>query len=218
MASTRRIGSERSATRDSILKAAVQVLQEQGAQALTASQIALKAGVKPHLVHYYFRTIDDLVLELVRTHGALGLKNTARAIASDEPLRALWELEMGFKWGVVAMELGSLAVHRDVVRKEMMRYIEDIRSLQAEGIARHFQLRDVDSPFPPLAITLMIAAIARQIVREKAYNVSLGHEEMIGVVEDMLSRLPNASARAPSAKRSPISRRGAQKRPSGAKS
>jgi AcrR family transcriptional regulator len=202
MASTRRIGSETSATRDSIVKAAVQVLQDQGAQALTASQIALKAGVKPHMVHYYFRTIDDLVLELVRTHGALGLKNTARAIASDEPLRALWELEMGYKWGVVAMELSSLAFHRDVVRAEMMRYIEDIRSLQAEGIARHFQLRGVDSPFPPVAITLMIAAIARQIVREKAFDVSLGHEEMIGVVEDMLSRLPNAGARAPSRKRS----------------
>ena len=210
MASTRRIGSERSATRDSILKAAVQVLQEQGAQALTASQIALTAGVKPHLVHYYFRTIDDLVLELVRTHGALGLKNTARAIASDEPLRALWELEMGYKWSVVAMELSSLAVHRDVVRKEMMRYIEDIRGLQAEGIARHFQLRGVDSPFPPLAITLMIAAIARQIVREQAYNVSLGHQAMIGVVEDLLSRLPNARARAPAAKRT--------KRPSASKS
>src|SRR5207249_345285 len=219
------IGSETSAMRESIIKAAVQVLQEQGAQALTASQIALKAGVKPHLVHYYFRTIDDLVLELVRTLGALGLKNTARAIASDEPLRALWELEMSYKWGVVAMELGSLAVHRDVVRKEMMRYIEDIRSLQAEGIARHFQLRGFDSPFPALVITLMIAAIARQIVREKAYNVSLGHEEMIGVVEDLLSRLPNASARARSAKRSFTSRRGAKsssqqhkKRPSAAKS
>ena len=214
MASTRRIGSETSATRDSIIKAAVQVLQDQGAQALTASQIALKAGVKPHLVHYYFRTIDDLVLELVRGHGALGLKNTARAIASDEPLRALWELEMGFKWGVVAMELGSLAVHRDVVRAEMMRYIEDMRSLQAEGIARHFQIRGVDSPFPPLAITVMIAAIARQIVREKAFNVSLGHEEMIGVVEDLLSQLPNASARPAPGKRSSTSAKGRRPRSS----
>ena len=88
------------------------LLDAAGKSAKTVSLEAAVFGadVKPHLVHYYFRTIDDLVLELVRTHGALGLKNTARAIASDEPLRALWELEMSYKWGVVAMELGSLAV------------------------------------------------------------------------------------------------------------
>lgn len=194
MASTRRIGSENSATRDSIMKAAIKVLQEHGAQALTASQIAEKAGVKAHLVHYYFRSIDDLVMELVRTHGALGLKNTARAIASDEPLRALWDIEMGYKWGIVATELGNLAVHRPAVRTEMMRYIEDMRNLQAEAIARHFQLRGFESPFPPLAITLMIAAIARQMWREKAFNVSLGHAEMIAVVEGMLAQLPNATS------------------------
>jgi TetR/AcrR family transcriptional regulator len=192
MASTRRIGSETSATRELILQGAIQVLQDQGARALTASQIASKAGVKPHLVHYYFRSVDDLVLELVRTHGALGLKNTARAIASDEPIRALWDIEMSFKWGIVAMELGNLAVHNDAVRSEMMRYIEDMRSLQAEAIDRHFQLRGFESPFPPVAITQMITAIARQIWREKIFNVSLGHEEMIAVVEDLLNRLPKA--------------------------
>src|ERR1044072_6788245 len=102
-ASTRRIGSQTSATRDAILKAAVQVLQEVGAAGLTANSVAKKAGVKAHMVHYYFRSIDDLVLALVRQHGALGPKNTARAIASDEPLRALWEIETAYQWSTVAM-------------------------------------------------------------------------------------------------------------------
>jgi AcrR family transcriptional regulator len=195
MAATRRIGSETSATRDAIIKAAVEVLQDEGAQGLTAGQIAQKAGVKPHLIHYYFRTIDDLILELVRVHGDLGIKNSARAIASDEPLRALWELEMAFRWSVVAMELGALAAHREVVRAEMMRSIEQIRGLQAEAIERHFQLRGIESPFPPLAITMMISAIARQLAREKAFNVTLGHREMIAVVEDLLAQLPNRSQR-----------------------
>ena len=212
MASTRRIGSENSATRDSIMKAAIKVLQERGAQALTASQIAEMAGVKAHLVHYYFRSIDDLVLELVRTHGVLGLKNTARAIASDEPLRALWDIEMGFKWGIVATELSNLAVHRPTLRAQMMRYIEDMRSLQAEAIARHFQLRGFESPFPPLAITIMIAAIARQIWREKDFEVSLGHAEMIAVVEAMLDELPNAGSK-PTTKRSVANEDGEVKRP-----
>lgn len=188
-ASNRRIGSQTSAGRDEILKAAILVLQEEGAASLTASNVAKKAGVKAHMVHYYFRSMEDLVLALIRQHGALGLKNTARAIASDEPLRALWEVETSFKWMSVAIELSAFAVHREIARTEMMRYIEDMRSLQAEGIKRHFQLRGIECPIPPMALTIMVAGIARQIGREKEFNVSLGHDEMTAVVEEFLNSL-----------------------------
>lgn len=193
-ASTRRIGSQTSAARDAILKAAAKVLQEEGAGSLTAGSVAKRAGVKAHMVHYYFRSIDDLVLALVRQHGALGLKNTARAIASDEPLRALWEIEIAYKWSIVAMELGMFAARHEAVGAEMTRSIQDIRTLQAEGIKRYFQLRGIDCPISPMALTIMIAGIARQMVREKEFNVSLGHEEMTAVVEAFLEQLPKRTA------------------------
>lgn len=186
MASTRRIGSQTSATREAILKAAALVLLEDGAAGLTAGNVAKKAGLKGHMVHYYFRSIDDLVLALVRQHAALGLKNTARAIASEEPLRALWEVEIAFKWGIVAMEFGNFAARHDKVRAEMARAIEDLRSLQTEGIARHFERRQIEPPMPPMALTIMLSSIARQIVREKEFGVSLGHDEMTAVIEKML--------------------------------
>jgi AcrR family transcriptional regulator len=189
MASTRRIGSQTSATREAIIKAAALVLLEDGAAGLTAASVAKKAGLKAHMVHYYFRSIDDLVLALVSQHATLGLKNTARAIASDEPLRALWEIEIAFKWGIVAMEFSNFAARHEKVRTEMTRAIEDLRRLQAEGIARHFEKRGIEPPLPPMALTIMVSSIARQIVREKEFNVSLGHEEMIEVVEKFLDSL-----------------------------
>lgn len=191
--STRRIGAQNSAGRDAILKAAIGVLQEEGAAGLTASNVAKRADVKAHMVHYYFRSIEDLVLALIRQHGSLGLKNTARAIASDEPLRALWEVETSFKWMSVAMELSNIAIRREDMKAEMMRYIEDMRNLQAEGIQRHFQLRGIECAVPPMALTIMVAGIARQIVREKEFDVSLGHDEMAAVVETFLENLKPAS-------------------------
>lgn len=190
--STRRIGAQNSAGRDAILKAAIGVLQEEGAAGLTASNVAKRADVKAHMVHYYFRSIEDLVLALIRQHGSLGLKNTARAIASDEPLRALWEVETSFKWMSVAMELSNIAIRREDMRAEMTRYIEDMRNLQAEGIQRHFQLRGIECAVPPMALTIMVAGIARQIVREKEFDVSLGHDEMATVVEMFLENLKPA--------------------------
>lgn len=207
MVSTRRIGSQTSATRDAILAAATQVLQEEGAGALTASNVAKRIGVKAHMVHYYFRSMEELVLALVRQHGILGLKNTARAIASDEPLRALWTVETAYKWSIVAMELSTFALHHETVGAEMMRYIEDMRALQADGIARHFELEGIDCPIPPMAITIMISAIARQIQREKEYNVSLGHDDMFKVVNDFLDSLASGSGSKAGAKEQPARRR-----------
>jgi AcrR family transcriptional regulator len=190
MASTRRLGSENSATRAAILKAALEVLQDQGGGHFTASAIARRAGLKPHMVHYYFRTIDDVVLALVKTLGATGLKNSARAIASDNPLKALWDIEMGSKSSVAIMELGALAVHREDIRAEMGRYIEQLRTIQAEAVARYLELRGIDPPIPPMSLTLVIAAIARQMVREKDFGVSLGHAELTAAVEAMLAGTP----------------------------
>jgi len=85
MASKRRIGSETSATRAAILKAALQVLQERGSSHFTASEIARKAGVKPHMIHYYFRTIDDLVPAL-REMAPIAARNIGAMIGDCDVL------------------------------------------------------------------------------------------------------------------------------------
>ena len=197
MASNRRIGSEHSATRAAILKAAIAVLQDEGGGQFTASNIARRAGLKPHMVHYYFRTLDDVVLELVKTLGETGLKNSARAIASDNPLKAIWEIELGSRSNVAIMALGAIAVHREDIRQEMARHIEALRSVQAEAIARFFALRGIEPPASPMALTLIVAGIARQMVRERDFSVSLGHAEVTAAVEEALCALAAPKANRP---------------------
>jgi AcrR family transcriptional regulator len=199
MASTRRIGSENSETRTAILKAALDVLQDKGGGHFTASAIAKRAGLKAHMVHYYFRSIDDLVLALVKMLGATGLKNSARAIATDNPLKAIWDIELGSKLNVAVMELGTLAVHRADIRAEMGRYVEELRIIQGEAVARFLELRGIAAPVPPMALTMVISAIARQLVRERDFGVSLGHAELEEAVEALLTNFPTAKAMAPPA-------------------
>lgn len=188
MSSQRRIGSERSKSRSAILMGAIEVLQHEGAAGLTANQIAKAAGVKPHLVHYYFRSIDDLIAELVSTLGAKGMANMEQALESDEPLRALWDIEISTNWGVAAMELATLALHRDEARAGMMHFIEEVRRIQAKAIERHFELQGRKCPVAPLALAIMIVSAARQIVREKSYGVTLGHAEILAGIEGLLEQ------------------------------
>ncbi len=55
---------------------------EEGYAAVTSRRVAAQAGLKPQLVHYYFRTMDDLFLAAYRRRAEQGLERLAQALAS----------------------------------------------------------------------------------------------------------------------------------------
>jgi AcrR family transcriptional regulator len=66
MTSVRRIGAPDAKNRSVLLDAAEQLMLEEGYAAVTSRRVAEKAALKPQLVHYYFRTMDDLFLAAFR--------------------------------------------------------------------------------------------------------------------------------------------------------
>ena len=73
MASARRIGAPDAKNRGVLLDAAEQLLLEEGYAAVTSRRVAERAGLKPQLVHYYFRTMEDLFLAVFRRRAEEGL-------------------------------------------------------------------------------------------------------------------------------------------------
>src|SRR5258707_5844689 len=90
MTSSRRIGAPDAKNRVVLLDAAEQLLLEEGYAAVTSRRVADAAGLKPQLVHYYFRTMEDLFLEEFRRRAEEGLGVLATALESPHPLWALW--------------------------------------------------------------------------------------------------------------------------------
>lgn len=195
MASRRRLGLENSATRDSILEAAAKVLVEEGVAALTSRRVSQRAGVKSQLVHYYFRTMGDLMVAVIRRAGDEALKSAVRAAASLEPLREIWELESKARASAVYIELAALGKHNEQIREEIVRYAEQGRAFQAEAIDQHFKVQGINVPIHPLAAAFFMSAAARLLVRERASGMSLGHREAEAVVEKWLLELSNANKR-----------------------
>src|ERR1700746_1245156 len=66
MTSARRSGAPDAEARGRLLDAAEQLMIEEGYAAVTSRRLAHKAGLKPQLVHYYFRTMEELFLEVFR--------------------------------------------------------------------------------------------------------------------------------------------------------
>jgi TetR/AcrR family transcriptional regulator len=191
MASSRRLGSKNSAIRAAMIDAAAQVLKEEGFAGLTSRQVAQRAGVKTQLVHYYFRTMDDLTVALARRIGDESIKSLARIAASDDPLQKLWNIEAHIKESALAMEFVSMAMHHEAMRDEVVRYGDQVRSIQTEAIQRYFERNEITPPIPPIAIVFLIGAARQLMVREKALGISQGHGEVLAVAEDWLHRLMN---------------------------
>ena len=89
--SVRRMGAENSPTRSVLLDLAEQLMISEGYAAVGVRRVAREAGVAPALIHYYFRTLDDLFLAMLRRNAERELESLREIAASARPLHALWE-------------------------------------------------------------------------------------------------------------------------------
>src|SRR5690606_33732827 len=85
-------GSVDTDARSRLIEATAQIMREEGYAAATSRRVAARAGVKQALVYYYFPTMDDLFVEVLRTGAEAALERMRTALTDDDPLRALWEL------------------------------------------------------------------------------------------------------------------------------
>lgn len=187
MASARRIGAEDSETRAVLLDAAQRLLLEEGGAAVTSRRVAAAAGVKPPLVHYYFRTMDELLLAMFRRGAEANLARQAAALASDRPLRALWEVSTDPRATAVTLELMAMARQRPAIRLEIAAYAERFRAEQIEGLEPI--LADRDPALAPEVAAVLMVALAQLLVLEDGLGVTRGHAEALALVDRFLARL-----------------------------
>ena len=190
MTSARRIGAPDAKNRGVLLDAAEQLMLEEGYAAVTSRRVADKAGLKPQLVHYYFRTMDDLFLAVFRRRAEQGLQLQARALDSPQPLWALWRFSTNPSTTRLTMEFMGLANHRKVLRAEIAYYAERFRDEQNKAMTAALQRYGVnDSDVPPIVWTVFATSVSRVLVMEQALGMSSGHAEMLGFCEQWLRRL-----------------------------
>jgi AcrR family transcriptional regulator len=191
------MGAPDSKTRAALLDVTAQIMIEEGYAAATSRRVAAKAGVKPALVHYYFRTMDDLFLALFQKGAETNLKRYEEALASVQPLRAFWELSSEPADTVLLFEFQALANHRKAIRTEIADYAERFRALQVKALTDLLAGAGLNTDaVPPAAVALIIAGISRILIAEDVLGVTTGHPETLGLIERYLTQLEPAPATA----------------------
>lgn len=169
-----------------LIEAAVDVIRTEGYAALTARRLAEKVGLKRQIVHYYFRTVEELLLSVVRFYGDRGLARFAEVIRRD-PLRVIWEVPADSSSTTFAFM--AMASHRPAVKAEMIRYMDEFRKLQTEAIADYFASRGIEPSLPPAALAIMLQSVSQALASEASMGATRGHKETRAAIEAMLKTL-----------------------------
>ena len=190
MTAARRIGAPDAKNRSVLLDAAEQLMLEEGYAAVTSRRVAEKAGLKPQLVHYYFRTMDDLFLDAFRRRAEHGLWLQAQALQSPQPLWALWQFSIDPAATALTMEYVALANHRKALKAEIAYYAERFREEQRKAVSTALKRYGMDpDEVPPLMWSVLITSVSRVLVMEQALGMSAGHAETVAFVERYLRQL-----------------------------
>lgn len=163
---------------------------DEGYAAVTARRVATAAGLSPQLVHYYFASMDDLFIELIRRDAAIGLEQLAKAAAGDQPLRALWDLSTGPATTALSTEYIAVANHRKAVAAEVAAAAGRFRRAQRDAFVEALEHDNASIGEVPIETTLLaLEGLARVIAMERSVGNDTFHADALRSVEETLTRL-----------------------------
>lgn len=182
-----------STTRRMLLDATVTIMLEEGYAGATSRRVAARAGVKPALVHYYFPTMDDMYLAVFREGAQANLERQERALASGQPLHALWEEASEPRGSRLLMEFMALANHRKAIRAELAAWAQRWRDTQIAAL--HTILGEQGSEAEwrtPAVVSVLMACVGRMLVLEDALDISTGHDELKALIRRSIEEVEPA--------------------------
>lgn len=181
--------------RSKLVEATARIMREEGYAAATSRRVAAEAGVKQALVYYYFPTMDDLFLEVLRTGAELALTRMRALLADDDPIQALWAINSDSAVTTLNAEFMALANHRKAIGAELKAYAERVRDIETAAVTMVLRANGTDlEEYPPVAISMLIAQTARSLCNESAVGVTQGHDELRAFVERQMRLLKTAAA------------------------
>lgn len=190
MAQGRRPRAATEEKRKRILDATEEIMLKEGYAAVSSRSVAAAVGIQAPLVHYYFSTIDDLFVAVLRRRGGRNVERMAEALASPEPLRAWWKLVSDPRGTVLFIELLAAANHRPALKAEVGDLAREVRRMQVDALDTLLDEYGLDSDdFPPVFVATAMQGLAFAAVQDRVAGYDTSPDEAIAATERLIDRL-----------------------------
>jgi len=172
-------------SREKILQAAFDVLSREGYENTSIKQIAEQAGVAQGLVHYYFKSKQRLVLEVlmfVCEKVELGVEGEAGALAAFEAQKEM--LRTSRDSNTLLVQLIGVGMHDSEIGAGLRDFIRLQRSHVEDLAHQVFAERELD-PTPARGIAGAVWGAALGIMIQKLIEPEFDSDEAIDALAAM---------------------------------
>jgi AcrR family transcriptional regulator len=179
-----------------LLTAAESLLVEVGYAGITVRRLAERAGVNHGLVHYYFGSMQELLLRVLERFTD-GLVERQRAMyAADVPFIEKWRQAMRFLdedtgsgYQKIWLELQAMGWNDPVVRERLQgvhrRWVDVVRPAFAAGLD---ELGIDAGLYPTEAVVALVVTFNLGIMIERLSGVDSGHAQLLTMIDRILER------------------------------
>jgi AcrR family transcriptional regulator len=189
---------ERAATarkRLRILDATEEIMLQEGYAAVSSRSVAARVGINPPLVHYYFPTLDDLFVAVLRRRGGANVERMVEAFDSDEPLRSWWRLASDPRGTALLVELIAAANHRPALQAAVGEFAREIRRMQMDRLTTLLGQYGLDpGVFPPALVAATVQGLAFALVADEVAGYDTATDEARSAMAGLIDRLEEARA------------------------
>jgi AcrR family transcriptional regulator len=187
----------RQANVETFLDAAERLLIREGAAAITTRRLAAEADQNHGLVHYYFGSIDELLMQTLERFTARILERQRAMYGSDAPFIEKWRAAMGFidedlasGYPKIWLELEAIAWNKPELRARINDVTDRWHSLLRDACAEAIEEFGLEgSGFSAEAFATLVGQFNKGLLTERLLGFDRGHAELLAAIDAWLVSL-----------------------------
>jgi AcrR family transcriptional regulator len=179
-------------TEQALLDAAERLLVDAGPPGITTRRVAEEAGANHGLVHYYFGSVEQLLVRVLERFTERLIARQREMYAADVPFIEKWRTAMRYlisedvAYEKAWLELQALAWNRPDLRERLEHVNAEWRAVLTEAFAEPREQYGIDMPLQVLVSLVM--TFNEGIMLERLSGVTEGHEELLEWIDAWLER------------------------------
>jgi len=178
-------------TEQALLDAAERLLGEVDASGITTRRVADEARANHGLVHYYFGSVEQLLVRVLERFTERLIERQRELYAADAPFLEKWRTAMAYldedlPYQKIWFELQALAWNRPELQERLAWVHAEWRAVIVEAFAPVRE--ELGLNLPPEALVTLVYTFNEGIMLERLSGIETGHRELLDWIDDWLER------------------------------
>jgi len=181
---------------EAFLDAAERLLVREGAAGISTRQLAREAGQNHGLVHYYFGSVDELLLQTLERFTDRVLDRQRAMYGTDAPFAEKWrtavayiEEDLAAGYPKVWAELEALAWDRPELRERLRGVNDRWRSLLRDALSDAIVEYGLDDRFSAEVLAALVMQFNKGLLNERLLGFDRGHAELLEAIDGWLASM-----------------------------